>query len=41
MSNNLFFPSIKMLPMDDIRTELGLTFLNNQDNSADTNNVSK
>ena len=29
---NLFYPSVKMLPMDDIRTELGLTFLNNQNN---------
>lgn len=36
---NLFYPSVKMLPMDDIRTELGLTFLNNQNNSVDTNNV--
>ena len=39
MSNNLFFPSIKMLPMDDIKTELALTFLNNQNNSVDTNSV--
>ena len=36
---NLFYPSVKMLPMDDIRTELALTFLNNQNNSVDTNNV--